>query len=159
MLKYSNKNSQIFSSTSVFTLKLGKLQFRWAVSSIGYSRAQLQGNVCTRPRHILHTFKTCPACVLDTSCTHSAWFLHAFWMHPASGKKGMHSRKSRCGFITRLCTYTCRHILCVFQMHLACVPDVTCTCTMHALQMHIAHVSNVCVRYLGAELYHSCHTG
>ena len=33
-----------------------------------YSTAQLQGNVWTYPRSILHTFQACPAHILDMSC-------------------------------------------------------------------------------------------
>ena len=81
-----------------------------------YGTAQLQGNVCTCPRHILHAFQTRPAHTLNAS---------HIWQ-----KRVWHSRAS---FIVWFCSCmnassVCSgHVSCASQMHPACISDTSHT--------------------------------
>ena len=83
-----------------------------------YSTAQLQGNICTHPRCVLHAFQTCLACVPDTSCTWSGCI--PIW------QKG-------CGNHVRLVTALSQGFA-LARMHLVHVPY-----TSHAHPRHVQH--------------------
>ena len=78
---------------------------------------------------------------MHSSQTCSGHVLLAFWMHPMSGKKGHGSYiKSCCSFIERFCT--CTDVAHVHSGHISRAFWTWLTC-----------VTDVCERYLGAELY------
>ena len=83
-----------------------------------YGTAQLQGNVRTRPRRVLHAFQTCPTCIPDTPCTRSG---HV----PCLAKMAWHSCMSCCSFIARFCA--CTDISCTFQKHANVSLVLSCT--------------------------------
>jgi len=101
-----------------------------------YGTAQLQNNVRTHPRRILHAFQTHPAHVPDVSYAHPACILDAscIWR-----KRAWQLHKSCCSFIAKF--YTRKNVPCARS---GCVPDV--------FQMRITHFPDVCERYLGADL-------
>jgi len=111
-------------------------------SKLDYGTAQLQGNVCMRPRCILHVFQTHLVCVPDASHTRSGYVPHVFWTHPCLAKKGAwYSRTSCCSFTMRF--YACTD---VSRADFATRPR-------RILHSHLACISDTSERYLGAELY------
>ena len=82
---------------------------------------------------------------------HSRCILHAFWMHPASSKKG---RGNYVSFAAAL-----SQGFALVQMHPVHVPDISLMCprcVLHTFQTRLACVSDACKHYLVAELYHTC---
>lgn len=85
------------------------------------STAQLQRNVCTFPKCIVHVSQMCPPRIPDAS---------HIWLKRAGQ------------LIRSLLKLYCEvgHVLLMFRMHLACVLDTSRTCSghiLHAFQMHV----------------------
>jgi len=77
-----------------------------------YGTAQLQGNVHTHPRCILHVFCMHPTCVLWQKRMWQLIFKSLLQLYREV-----------------LCLH--RHISCAFQMHLVHVLDTSCMCSRH----------------------------
>ena len=90
-----------------------------------YVTAQLQGNVHTRPRRILHTFQMHPAQVPDVS---------RIW------QKGV------------ALMYVLLQLYCEV-LHCTDISHAHYGCTSHVFRMCLGCILDVCGRYLGAELY------
>ena len=68
-----------------------------------YGTGQLQGNICTRPRHVLNAFQMHPAHVPDVSCMRPSRVLAKDASVPHLVKKAWKLRRFCCSFIARFC--------------------------------------------------------
>ena len=106
-------------------------------TNCSYGTAQLQGNVCTCPRLVLHSFQMCLAHILDASYTRFRCILHAFWMH-LSGKKGrgahirLAAALSRDFALARICLV---HVLDTSRTHPRCALHAFQTCADIILEL------------------------
>jgi len=121
-----------------------------------YGTTQLQSNIHTRPRHVLHSFWTCPACILDASRIWQKGCSNYINLATVLSRAGMDASRAHSGCILHIPDASCACPRCVlhascmhfrrishsFQMQMNVALELSCTvnCASHSWDAHFLHI-------------------